>query len=376
MAMAADLMNYQTDFLFLLVGSNPLPNFVSAMLLAKKGGKVILLHTAKTGQVAANLKDAIDHRKMGITVEPREIDTKCSDRILREMESILEEMGRESSVGLNYTGGTKAMSVHTFRAVGNAFDEAVFSYLDARALSLVIDTKGELTKEIGVGQACPVELEEMLALHGFRRYSSKQELTQPDFCKVLAEEVSSNIEAYKDWKKWLEGSEGEANRGWLETLPTKEEYPELAKVIDAISKICGGKPSPELFAKGLGKDKLNSCKEFLGGTWLEEYTYCSVRQLAEDLNLKDLTFGIKPTPNSKKPQKFESDVVFIRGYQLYVVSCKASTKKSYSKLGLFEAFTRARQLGGMKRGQALSVVMRILSRCSRRLRNPGLQKMR
>jgi hypothetical protein len=43
-----DFEPYRTDHLFLIVGANPLPNFVAALLLSKKGGTIHLLHSKGT----------------------------------------------------------------------------------------------------------------------------------------------------------------------------------------------------------------------------------------------------------------------------------------------------------------------------------------
>jgi hypothetical protein len=59
----ADLAAYKTNYLFLLVGRNPLPNYVSALLLAKDEGTIVLLHTPGTdgtGKVANNLRKVIN----------------------------------------------------------------------------------------------------------------------------------------------------------------------------------------------------------------------------------------------------------------------------------------------------------------------------
>lgn len=45
----------KTDYLFLLVGTNPLPNYVAARLLARPKGKIYLLHSRTTGDIAQNL---------------------------------------------------------------------------------------------------------------------------------------------------------------------------------------------------------------------------------------------------------------------------------------------------------------------------------
>ncbi len=332
---------YKTDCLFLLVGTNPLPNFVASLLLAKTNGRIILLHSGGqrgTGKIAENLKRVITGRISKILVELREIDEKDGDRIAKKVGLLLKDINKHSTIGLNYTGGTKAMSVHVYQAITNRVKSAVFSYLDARTLSLLIDERdGASTKVIPVGQSCEVNLKEILSLHGYHRYSVKQVPVQPAFCCALAE-IYSNIDFHNEWDNWLKKSIAED----FKTLPSRPEYRRLDRVIDTINELCEGNPSPALLAQKLGYSKLSSCKDYLEGKWLEEYTFCSLKQLANELGLRDIGFNLV----SKKPRDFELDVVFVRGYQLFALSCKASSNKKYCKLGLFEAYTRARQVGG------------------------------
>lgn len=339
--MVDDLNAFKTGCLFLLVGTNPLPNYVAALLLAKSEGKIILLHSGGyrgTGKIAENLKRAISKRIPGIQVEPWEIDEKDGDRIAKKIDLLLRDVNPRSSLGLNYTGGTKAMSVHAYQAIKGASETVVCSYLDARTLSLLIDAGDDAhTKVIPVGQSCEVQLQKILSLHGYYSYDVKRDPVQPEFCRSLAE-IYSNKDSYYEWRKWLEQASSEG----FKALPTKAEYPLLEKVINTIDVLCDGKPSPGLLAQKLGRDKLSSCKNFLEGNWLEEYVFCSLQQLAGELGLRDVGFNLI----SKKPRDFELDVVFVWGYQLFALSCKASNNKKTCKLGLFEAYTRARQVGG------------------------------
>ena len=56
-----DFMPYQTDYLFLLVGTNPLPNYVATLLLAKDNGTIYLVHSAGSHGVNSHLKVALPH---------------------------------------------------------------------------------------------------------------------------------------------------------------------------------------------------------------------------------------------------------------------------------------------------------------------------
>ena len=47
---------YQCDHLFLLIGANPLPNYVAARLLTRPGGQLHLLASSRAGQVGGTVR--------------------------------------------------------------------------------------------------------------------------------------------------------------------------------------------------------------------------------------------------------------------------------------------------------------------------------
>ena len=63
--------------------------------------------------------------------------------------------------------------------------------------------------------------------------------------------------------------------------------------------------------------------------------------IAAEAQIQDYTANIKT-----EPINFEVDVVAIRGYQMFAISCTTSKEMSLVKSKLFEAYVRARQMGG------------------------------
>jgi hypothetical protein len=108
---------------------------------------------------------------------------------------------------------------------------------------------------------------------------------------------------------------------------------------------------PVLVAKQIGFDKLDSCHTWFTGHWLEDYTYDALVQIAGELNIQSIGIDLKPKlmpwADEQKLKYFQLDVAAMVGYQLFVISCIASEKPGgNTKQHLFEAFVRARQLGG------------------------------
>ena len=55
--------SWKTDHLILLVGSNPLPNYVAAQLLLNEGGTLHLLHSVQTREIADLIKAHMEYRQ-------------------------------------------------------------------------------------------------------------------------------------------------------------------------------------------------------------------------------------------------------------------------------------------------------------------------
>ena len=217
------LSRYKTDCLFLPVGTNPLPNYVSSLLLVNEGGKVILLHSRGTGVFAKNIEKAIRDKKVPVAIEMWEIDEADGVRIIQKLKKeILPSLNAPSSVGLNYTGGTKSMAVHAYRALENyAYEKeipAVFSYLDARTLSIIfILSDGSLSKREPVREKVKISVEELLALHGYSQMGGDEARVGLVCCSDDPLLVQREVE--EDW--FAEGRVRVFGRKDLVDLPEK-----------------------------------------------------------------------------------------------------------------------------------------------------------
>lgn len=344
---------YQTECLFALVGTNPLPNYVAAYLLARPNGTVYLLHsgTRGTARVADLLTDSIRASRPDLKVVMQELDEVRADRITIKVTEILRPIGPKTRVGLNYTGGTKAMAVHAYRTIAERCLDAVFSYLDARTLSFFIEIGGgTATKEIRVGTDCQIQLQDLLRLHGRPIEQPKREPQLLEIFQSLAE-VHAKENGAGRWRQWCSDNLRQADKPTrfrdkaelkMVNLPTD---PELAVVFATVPN------AHKLADLGLLSGwKVDKLAKWLDGGWLEHYVLDCVRQVAGKCQIHDLAMNLEPKSGG---QSFEFDVAAMRGYQLFAISCTTETNKGMGKLKLFEAHTRARQMGGDEAHTAL-----------------------
>jgi hypothetical protein len=335
-----NLEQYQTDHLFLLVGTNPLPNYVASLLLASESGTLHLLHSGGkhgTVEVAERLKNAIEKRKPQLKASLWEINEAKSHLILQQMRDAIRNMSSDATVGLNYTGGTKAMAVHVYRAIEKAFSCSVFSYLDARTLSIVIDGRNEPIKVIPEEKDLTLNLAQLFSLHGYSLPNVRKNPFQPKLCQALAV-VHSKKDSLQEWQNWCREIES------CPSLPDISKYRSLEKVSKAFDDLCGQAATPDLVARCLGHEHLVQCSKWLIGEWLEEYTLWAISELAKKCCINDYSINIEP--QRRGSDKFQLDVAAVKGYQLFAISCMASKEKPKCKEHLLEVYVRARQIGG------------------------------
>lgn len=361
----SDLSPYQSDHLILLVGGNPLPNAVAAQLLAKPRATIWLLHSvgddgkSGTKQTAYNLETFLRRKndKWSIKLEP--IPSTGKSGIEQRISEILNKGEFDGRIGLHYTGGTKSMSVHTYRALERAFTNShprpVFSYLDPYKLALCIDGGGtesdkliSTLKDDNLRHKLEVTPDQLAQLHGYARVPqntnwAKLEDTPGllELCQAISQ-LNSTEKGHLAWKKWVYKEQHKV-------LPTPTQNPGLEAITSAFNHLCSvSSATPDLVAAKLipGKPNihLTNCQDWFRGHWLEEYVLWCVRQAANPfIHTSEKGLNYKATMGK---DDFELDVVALIGYQLFVISCITTSEKKEAKEHLLEAFVRARQLGG------------------------------
>lgn len=346
----------QTDHLLLLVGGNPLPNLIATRLLLKPGGTLHLIHSRDTAPVALRLQS---HLAGEFTVKlPQAVKEAQAHDILAKMRAYVQ--GLEGTVGLHYTGGTKAMAVHAYRAMEDVMQDAsrppVFSYLNAASFELCIDPD----RHEKVLMSVKPKLEELVRLHGCYLQGGAPEREGSMVLQGAARALAQiGREGLKEWRGWCENTlreQAHSGRRWKSTtelrkmalsLPT---LPRLQGAVKALKRELDLPATatelpldPSKLAWPFGRQKPECLCRWLDGIWLEQYVLAEIVAIKDEAQIHDWGMGLQ-TDDTKSPFNFEFDVAAMRGYQFFGISC--TTSGSYVKSKLFEAYIRARQLGG------------------------------
>ncbi|MGH9890646.1 MAG: hypothetical protein ACREA0_01405 [bacterium] len=386
----------QVDHLLLLVGSNPLPNAVAARLLAKQDTYIHLVGSQGLHDVTKRLRCWLENNKYKNVSLTGEVDEYDPRSIFCAVSAALATI-QDGVVGLNYTGGTKAMAVHAYRAVldwwqprqSKGCARPIFTYLDPHGPAMVRDPEdpkggGTLEKrEVLLLPHSKMTLkDDVLTLHGWQYNGPTTEPILPKSAHKLADVYANgNGDAWETWivdelryrakrergKKRSEdrfrcpnareGIEACYQRPFWkpnnQLKPIKLVWPsdpKLSEVVKTLGEELALENMP-CFTLGAGKitTLFNEVQDFckwLEGRWLESLALKAFQDNASCLSLHDCAMNLNPTLKDKPATHFELDAVAIRGYRLFACSCSADQSNPRLKTKLFEVYHRARQIGG------------------------------
>ena len=372
---------HQVDHLFLLIGENPLPNYVAAKTLLREGGKPYLVYTEHTSEAYERLKEVLDiSEEEKVELWNNESNAFEIKKAIKEKVKELQKLSPNKKFGLNYTGGTKAMAVHAYQAFLdlNLSPEPVFSYLDSRSLQMMFDRKNALPIPMEVPkEKLEMTGETLFSLHGLYWKQGKKPINQPKLteagkkllCLYMNDKERCNFD--NDWLNWCEKvltPKTQKQNQYGKYVDWKdEEYlennieldlTEAPEVIKEVLRKHLGASSDKLSlqtAKQHGQfDKFSHVCEWLSCGWLEHYVLDHIKQISVNppIDRSAMSFNIIDQPDDNW-EKFQFDVAFMRSYQLFAISCTTSRSTDRCKEKLFEAYIRAKQLGGSEARVAL-----------------------
>lgn len=367
--------------LVLLIGTNPLPNFVVAEYFLKKNKnieKIWLVHSEKdeshfqagTFEFAKNLEKIITdrwkntHKNLQFPLKKIPLtDVSNASTITANIENMITKLEENTSFHFNYTGGTKSMSTHSYwnlKGLGDDVEKS-FSYLDGRNFRLILDYPDKVIAD-DLRKEANITFEELIELHGFER---RNEDALNPFAKTL--EIFTNLiesdrlgEFYYGNgsydRKLFENDKGELAKkeGSLKNNEEKKQKIDKFKPNKVFQDIIDSMPEEYrifdnngVFKWGVAKKNFKKTLKYIDGGWLEDY----IAKILKDkfCNNTGITFNTNweiKKPDWSDKAYFELDVIMVNGYQLIGISCTTAEKKYLCKSKGFEIIHRTKQIGG------------------------------
>lgn len=331
--------------LILLVGSNPLPNYLAACAL--RPSRVALVHTKETKGAKDRLRIKLARTLgEGIAIEDLFVeDASCAMTVRRALDPLMSR-DKNRDVWLNYTGGTKVMATHArlaFSCSGGQPKHA--SYLDEGDINhearLRFDDGN--SKSLSEYPDIPLALDTVLVLHDITHRPREAKSPAPTIDD--AREILSKVVGDTSLAEKLYGERQRLERLGNPNKATAEPF--CASRYGMMLSLEEFPTSEQLAALQNASEKKSWFKQwygFIGGEWLEEWLGAQIHAL-QLAPVPEITVGVNAS-RGEQQAKLEVDVAVIRGYRSYFVSCTTDASKPICKSKLFEVAVRSRQLGG------------------------------
>lgn len=385
------------DLLVLLVGTNPLPAWVTFSALHNhapddlRPRTVLLVHSSGTASQANRLSDRIARDAVPVSRVNVGDDAADPHEIRRLVAAAVDQHGPPASVHLDYTGGTKQMAVQAYAAVQQRARERgaarpACSYLDARSHQLRFDDGGvfPVARGTDLRSRVRITLGDLVELHGceLTKATPLQQAELHPWTNVAAGYFAAAVSdpevldhaAWWVWEQFVAPDrqlvdvqaangprrppEGRVlsgktlvERGSFQ-LPTVPSHAPLREGIARDLAVDGSDDSVRWSAvcgPGASQKQQRAFAEdfaaFLHGRWFETWF---VQTLATQLP-GDLRSSVATNVEIRRQTSdvaAELDVSLIDGYQLFVFSCTTTRNRGYAKQKAMEAIHRARQFGG------------------------------
>lgn len=341
------------DVLILLLGGNPLPNYVVADYLLKPDrkdvgdlpvpGKIIFVSTKRSVGFCEPIQLLLGAKRPGNDCEFLEIKLEDNHRVPQtiqtEIKRTLNGLKKEglSSIHLHYSGGTKPMAVNSLIAVEEFSNgtKLILSDLDPEEHKLKVLT-GDLKNEadrypdsLDLRYFVKLSVREILTLHCMD--DSKDKKIGKD---LVFEKDVLDVEAFvKEIVPLYKKRTGhKIFTQCREKLKKGEDISSILKSLESIE---------------ITPEQTKKLNKFLNGTWLEDFVLKTLRDLKENghIDVDDIRKGVYASYNERL---LEIDAIVMKGYQMYLISCTTSQKIKLVKHKAFEALYRAEQLGGLQ----------------------------
>lgn len=376
--------------LILLIGTNPLPNYLTAMNYLTDTDnytdEIICIFSdthqnqSSTEQYAENLievlRDELNKEIKYIKISLKNISSRES------IEKILAENYTNKlfnrKIHLNHTGGTKTMAVHIYNYFYKNFEEIEFSYLDARDNKMHWHTKDkDETPLNSISNKFSITCKNLLKLHNYRFYDKFDENNLNFIPKrnsfeefeAILKSTEYDYNKLLDIKKELFNYDVNYFRFSLK-IDTFQKYKQYYNTLDFINKINLHKEAiRNLSYLSINQEDFNkldkltfqktiypSIDYFQNDKFFEHLCFIALKKSIEEYNeindTKIIEYGtsiecIKLLINNKEVVKnFELDLYFIKGIQFFGISCTTSVVRSTIKSKGFEIIHRTKQIGG------------------------------
>lgn len=301
--------------MFCLVSRQAMANVIPVLMY--NPNKVVLFATPEEKKTADHLAKLFNSKNINVN----RIDDLDAYDYLKFKDSILDEINKESANPvLNVTGGTKLMALAAYEAFAEKDLNIIYCNTDRNQIIHLFPKLS--TEKLNLN----VSIDDYLQSYGYKVVSSRTNKVRKEYFELFELIESKNLR--RKFSEFLDSY----RKATGSTNPVKT-YNDKRNKLFSIQKTAS---SVLLFV-----DKMKFIYEdekFLKGDWLEYFMLYSL----EKQNIKPEA-GVKIVSDSNVEN--EIDIIFIKDYQLFLISCKSGKNTDPNK-DIYEIETLRNIAGG------------------------------
>lgn len=331
--------------IFCLVSRQAMANVLPVLMYMPE--KVVLFITPEEKPCADNLERLFKSKKIKV----KRINGLNAYDYIGFKETTKEELNNQSGeVWLNVTGGTKLMALAAYESFAEKDKKIIYCNTERKQ---IIHLFPELNTE---PLTLNLSIKDYLISYGYEITSTKTEGLNENHKRLFNLLIDKQL--LTKFSEFLDKFRSEsANKRYLKTYNDKK------------NRIFSIQKTPSNFILFVGKEKFNYNDDaFLRGEWLEYFMLYYLKN--QNVNPE---VGVKILSGSNVEN--EIDIIFIKDYQLHLISCK-SGRQSDPNRDIYEIET-LRNVAGGTYGKGFLVTTRDLSnRIQKRAEDLGIKILR
>lgn len=362
-----------------LVSEQTMPNVIAA--LAARPERIVLIHTQRTTNQVSWIRTALTTAGLAPEWDVQELSESPDIRETGRIVTQAIERARENSLKpvINFTGGTKLMSIGAFAACARA--QCPSFYVDTEHSLLHDGSTGALPETLGlacrnlVSAISPLSLDVLSAAHGVTISAGRNPALWLPLVHLLARDRDLERISH-DWVQSIRLG-GNQPKDFLHLVETPlHSIPDgLVEPLHSAGAIelrdgnwhfvCDAKPKLQAWAGGQAferledffavADSLSQVLNLLEGGWWELAVLEAAR---ESGRFQELRWSVERSA-AGRGHPIEEDILASDGLQLALFSCKRGGERSRLLRAFDELDSAGRQLGGIFCSRFLCVALPI-----------------
>lgn len=334
----------KSDCLFLILGTNPMPNLISISNRVKRNGKVFLIVTEGKGNnlfesksIGQNIKSILNKKNIKIVEDLIVVDKNDENNIRDRLE---EKYKMENGIiELNYTGGTKNMSSSSYKFFKEKMREnekkIILSYFDNVSGKFIIENNIKSNKINYVEDSFDkilfnsmFTLNDIVSIHKLKlKIKKKDDYKYSEFGQKYGE----NFEHLSLDKK----------KSWIDELNLCCKKNDINLYLEFSGKYVSKDLKNSLSEKGI-----KEVRRYLLGDAFEEYFNNILIEYEREKIIDEYIWSAKTESSKIVKNDAEIDFLIKKGKDITLMSVTLCEEQEETKLKLYEAISRSKEISG------------------------------